>query len=200
MDFRSRLLATLRRVAPLFEVPGVMVVGSEVPNLLQPGVAATLVVSQDVDIGVPVARHAAVKARLAQAGGGAGVSSSPAVALLEARLRAMRARLAVRAWEYRQRDHAKGVWFRLRRLLAHSASALSLPEAEARRLLAEGYAADPVGALLEPPKVLLVVPEERLRDVPGRSPIPLRLGPDLLAARWVALVPFAPLTSERLPR
>lgn len=65
MDFRSRLLATLRSVAPLFEEPGVMVVGSEVPNLLQPGVAATLVVSQDVDIGVPVGRHAAVKARLA---------------------------------------------------------------------------------------------------------------------------------------
>jgi hypothetical protein len=66
MDFRSRLLATLRRVAPLFEEPGVMVVGSEVPNLLQPGIAATLVVSQDIDIGVPVARHAAVKARLAE--------------------------------------------------------------------------------------------------------------------------------------
>ena len=118
------------------------------------------------------------------------MSSSPAVALLEARLRAMRARLAVRAWEYRQRDHAYGVWFRLRRLLAYSASAWSLPEAEARRLLAEGYAADPVGALLEPPKILLILPEERLRDIPGRSPIPLRLGPELLATRWVALVPF----------
>lgn len=65
MDFRSRLLATLRRLAPLFEEEGVMVVGSEVPNLLQPAVAATLVVSQDVDIGVPVDRHAALKERLA---------------------------------------------------------------------------------------------------------------------------------------
>jgi hypothetical protein len=65
MDFRQRLLATLRRLEPLFEEPGVMVVGSEVPNLLQPGVAATLVVSQDVDIGVPVSRHAALKRRLA---------------------------------------------------------------------------------------------------------------------------------------
>jgi hypothetical protein len=64
MDFRSRLLATLRPLAPLFEEAGVMVVGSEVPNLLEPGAAATLVVSQDVDIGVPVDRHAAVKARL----------------------------------------------------------------------------------------------------------------------------------------
>lgn len=42
-----------------------MVVGSEVPNLLQPDVASTLVVSQHVGIGVPVDRVAAVKARLA---------------------------------------------------------------------------------------------------------------------------------------
>lgn len=41
-------------------------VGSEVPNLLEPGAAATLVVSQDLDIGVPVGRHAAVKARLSE--------------------------------------------------------------------------------------------------------------------------------------
>ena len=65
MDFRSRLVATLRRLEPLFQEEGVMVVGSEVPNLLQPGAAATLVVSQDVDIGVPVDRHAAIKERVA---------------------------------------------------------------------------------------------------------------------------------------
>ena len=41
-----------------------MVIGSEVPNLLEPNAAATLVVSQDVDIGVAVASHAAVKRRL----------------------------------------------------------------------------------------------------------------------------------------
>ena len=65
MDFRSRLLATLRRLAPLLQEPGVLVVGSEVPNLLEPGAASTLVVSQDVDIGVPVEHHAAVKELLA---------------------------------------------------------------------------------------------------------------------------------------
>lgn len=102
----------------------------------------------------------------------------------------MRARAAVRAWEYRQRHHAGGVWFRLRRLLAATESAWSLPEAEARRLLAEGHEAAEVGNLLEPPKVLIVVPEERLATVPGRTPVELRLGPELLAARWLALVPF----------
>lgn len=46
------------------EIPDLVVIGSEVPNLLQEGAASTLVVSQDLDIGVPVQRHAEVKARL----------------------------------------------------------------------------------------------------------------------------------------
>jgi hypothetical protein len=48
--FRDRLLATIRAARPVLEDPGVLVVGSEVPNLLEPGAAATLVVSQDLDI------------------------------------------------------------------------------------------------------------------------------------------------------
>lgn len=39
-------------------------VGSEVPNLMQPGAASTLVVSLDLDIGVPVHRLDEVKERL----------------------------------------------------------------------------------------------------------------------------------------
>lgn len=62
--FRDRLLATIRAARPVLEAPGVLVVGSEVPNLLEPGAAATLVVSQDLDLGVPVAQHAGVKERL----------------------------------------------------------------------------------------------------------------------------------------
>ena len=64
MTFRDRLIATIQAARPVLEDPGVLVVGSEVPNLLEPGAAATLVVSQDLDIGVPVDRHAAVKRRL----------------------------------------------------------------------------------------------------------------------------------------
>jgi hypothetical protein len=63
--FRDRLLATIRAARPVLEAPGVLIVGSEVPNLLEPGAAATLVVSQDLDVGVPVDRHAEVKRRLA---------------------------------------------------------------------------------------------------------------------------------------
>jgi hypothetical protein len=40
------------------------VVGSEIPNVLEPGVAATLVVSEHVDVGIPVDIHTAVKMRL----------------------------------------------------------------------------------------------------------------------------------------
>ena len=64
MAFRERLLATIRAARPVLEDPGILVIGSEVPNLLEPGAAATLVVSQDLDLGVPVDRHAAVTRRL----------------------------------------------------------------------------------------------------------------------------------------
>ncbi|MEW5982994.1 MAG: hypothetical protein AB1806_11585 [Acidobacteriota bacterium] len=64
MTFRDRLLSTIRAARAVLEVPDVLVVGSEVPNLLEPRAGATLVVSLDLDIGVPVTRHAAVKQRL----------------------------------------------------------------------------------------------------------------------------------------
>lgn len=64
VSFRERLLATLRALQPVLEEPGVLVVGSEVPNLLVPDAAATLVVSQDVDLGVPVDRVQSVKKHL----------------------------------------------------------------------------------------------------------------------------------------
>jgi hypothetical protein len=62
--FRDRLIATIRAARPVLESPGVLVVGSEVPNLLEEGAAATLVVSQDLDVGVPVSQHAALRQRL----------------------------------------------------------------------------------------------------------------------------------------
>jgi hypothetical protein len=77
--FRDRLLATLRAMRPLFDEPGVLIVGSEVPNLLQPGAASTLVVSQDVDVGVPVDGHAAVKRRVAALSGFRPSAEEPSV-------------------------------------------------------------------------------------------------------------------------
>jgi len=69
VTFRERLLSSLQAVQPVLDVPGVLIGGSQVPNLLEPGAASTLVVSQDVDIVVPVARHEQVKAALSDVQG-----------------------------------------------------------------------------------------------------------------------------------
>lgn len=79
MDFRARLLATLRAIQPVLDEPGVLVLGSEVPNLLERDAASTLVISQDVDVGVPVQAHAAVKRRLGEIRGLAASSDEPSV-------------------------------------------------------------------------------------------------------------------------
>jgi hypothetical protein len=79
VTFRDRLLATLTRLRPVLEEPGVLIVGSEVPNLLQPDAASTLVVSQDVDLAVPVDRLQSVKARLRQVRDLAPSSEEPSV-------------------------------------------------------------------------------------------------------------------------
>jgi hypothetical protein len=79
VTFRDRLLATLRRLRSVLEEPGVLIVGSEVPNLLQPGAASTLVVSQDVDLAVPLERLEAVKRHLRLVEGLAASREEPSV-------------------------------------------------------------------------------------------------------------------------
>jgi hypothetical protein len=69
VTFRDRLIATLRALRPVLEASGVLVVGSEVPNLLQPDAASTLVVSQAVDVAVPIERLSEVKVRLREVEG-----------------------------------------------------------------------------------------------------------------------------------
>lgn len=79
VEFRERLLATLRAIRSLFDEQGVLVVGSEVPNLLESGAASTLVVSGDVDIGVPIAKIESVKRRLKRVRGLKPSSAEPSV-------------------------------------------------------------------------------------------------------------------------
>ena len=64
MTFKDRLFGTLRALEPILTEPGVLVVGSEVPNLLEPNASSTLVVSEDVDVAVQVDRIREVKKRL----------------------------------------------------------------------------------------------------------------------------------------
>ena len=61
MTFKDRLFGTLRALEPILTEPGVLVVGSEVPNLLEPNASSTLVVSEDVDVAVQVDRIREVK-------------------------------------------------------------------------------------------------------------------------------------------
>lgn len=63
-SYRDRLVATLRAIEPVLAIPDVLIAGSQLPNLLERGSASTLVVSQDVDVLVPVARHDEVKRAL----------------------------------------------------------------------------------------------------------------------------------------
>jgi hypothetical protein len=84
----------------------------------------------------------------------------------------------------------------LRRTLAGARAAFVIPEEEVERLLAEGYTAEACGRELAPEKALVFVGEERLLAITNRREIPLRLGPDFLAARAVALLGFDTAETE----
>ena len=71
-----------------------LVAGSEVPNVLEHGAASTLVVSQDVDIGVPVQKHADVKTRLSRLEGLAPSPEEPYPTRERARVAKLLVRLA----------------------------------------------------------------------------------------------------------
>lgn len=118
--------------------------------------------------------------------------------VLQSRLREHRARLAVRAWEYRQRHHANGVWFRLRRALADAAELFVIDDSDARRLVAAGHPVHPAGSAIEPPKIMLVVSREALADIPSARAIRVGLNAEFLGARSVVLVPFQ-CAAERPP-
>lgn len=115
----------------------------------------------------------------------------PMIEALHRRARRIRQRAAVRQWEYRQRRHAKGVWVRLTRLLADMSHAWEIDKTFADRLVAEGCTVESVGLEIEPPKTLIVIPETRPdpSDAEAR-PLPVNLGAELLAARYVVLRRF----------
>lgn len=109
---------------------------------------------------------------------------------LERRVRQLRSRMVVRSWEYRQRGHARGVWFRLRRVLVDASAAYVIPCDEARKLIEEGHRAEPVGDEIEPPKLIVFVSAERVAQIASARAVPVRLSAELLAAACLALTPF----------
>lgn len=115
---------------------------------------------------------------------------------LRARVRRMRETALVRAWEYRQRDSSKGVWFRLRRVFVDAATAWVIDEAEADLLESGGRTPLPVGRELDPSKRLFFLTDKELHALSTRRQIPVRLGAELLQARSVVLTAF-PLIEKK---
>jgi len=109
---------------------------------------------------------------------------------LERRVREQRARVLVRSLDYRQRHLAGGVWLKLRRVLADVDSAYVIPGDEARKLIAEGHRAEPVGHELDPPKIIVIASAARIATIVSARPVPIRLSGELLAAECLALTPF----------
>lgn len=121
---------------------------------------------------------------------------SSALERMQARARAVKTRVLVRAWQYRQRDLAAGVWFRLRRVLTNARAAYVLTEDDARQLLAEGFQPERCGLELSPEKTIVFLDAGRVARFEWLRPIPVGLGPEFLAARAIALVAF----EDREPR
>jgi hypothetical protein len=96
----------------------------------------------------------------------------------------------IRSFRYRQRHHAHGVWFTLRRVLAGAAAAYVISEDDAATLADEGCQVELVGRQLQPPKIIVRVPPERMARVSSARPVPVRLGGELLTAACLGLVPF----------
>ena len=115
---------------------------------------------------------------------------------LEYRLRQHRRRTLVRSWEYRQRRHAHGVWFRLRSVLSNARAAYVISGADAETLMAEGHRLEPVGRELDPPKLIIVAPAERVARMRSARPVAVRLSAEVLAAECLVLTPFE---GEALP-
>jgi hypothetical protein len=104
------------------------------------------------------------------------------------RARRIHERAVIRAWEYRQRHHAGGVWFRLRRVLVDAARAFVISEADAHWLEQQGVRPLPVGGELSPAKRMFFVTPEQLEAL-ATCELPVRLTADFLQASAIALLP-----------
>jgi hypothetical protein len=118
---------------------------------------------------------------------------------MRARAAKFAARVAARKWEYRQRDLAHGVWFRLRRVLALAETVREVSDDVMDGLVAAGAPLEPVGGELEPPKRIVVVPHALASSLEARV-LAVRLSAELLGAKNLVLTPFTPAASTRPDR
>jgi hypothetical protein len=109
---------------------------------------------------------------------------------LHKRASRVRAQVIVQRWELRQQSHAKGVWFRLRRLLAGSDKVFSISDADMEALLTQERLPHPVGLELHPQRIIVAVTPEELSSLPSAREHRVALCAELLAARNWVVVPF----------
>jgi hypothetical protein len=108
---------------------------------------------------------------------------------LQERARRARERAVIRAWEYRQRNHSHGVWYRLRRVLVDADQLWVIDGRDADRLEAGGREPHPVGRELSPPLRLFRVTTDELATIASRRQIAVRVNADFLEARCLAYIP-----------
>jgi len=75
-------------------------------------------------------------------------------------------------------------------VLADAESAFSIPGSEVKRLEEDGYRREAVGAEIEPQKVILFVPADRLEQIPDKRRLRVALDADFFAAPCVVLSRF----------
>jgi hypothetical protein len=104
-------------------------------------------------------------------------------------IKGIRTRASIRRWRFRQRNLAAGAWDRFREALAFAKEAYAIDAATADALVAEGFATDPRGSLLEPPRRIVWITEARAATL-GAPRLALRLDEAMLSSPILALVPF----------
>ena len=119
---------------------------------------------------------------------------------LRRRIEKSESSLIERQWEYRQRNHAAGAWFRLRLLLALCEEAYVLTEGDLDSLLATGCPLHPVGSEFLPARSILLVSRDRRAKVMGLPRLPIRLGSGVLTLPRIAVVPFPGISMGELRR
>jgi hypothetical protein len=111
-------------------------------------------------------------------------------ASLHERVRQIRSRTVIRRWEFRQRDHARGTWYRIRRLLAGSRQVFVVSDPDFDRLLSVGRTQHPVGTKLHPERRIVSATLAEATSLSSARELDVRLSSQLLGERNWVLVPF----------
>ena len=75
-------------------------------------------------------------------------------------------------------------------MLADASAAFVITAEDATALVAEGRSPEPVGEALEPRKLIVFAPADRVARIASARQVPVRLERDVLEAQNLVLTPF----------